>query len=486
MSLQKGFLSTRVPPSIPKHRYVIGIIIGLCLAFSFYSLQYMARETLRWNSISDGDLWFLSDSEVNFYNLIFAFIAVIFGQSFCLVYWFDRPAKVFKLKTGRLRSIVHDQRFFNWYFFAWFSKVATMYGFLFGMASFGGFYMISLYPNFKHLFILIVIVLFLQVWNTILLAYRRRAYRWMFISLIIVSVLSFGLSKINLVNYRALNEKIINQRLDVKYHLRLPTAATYKKASFRYMHLPVVSIVNSKEDLTGLVEPRLFLGKKEYKLAELTYEIKKLESELPQELQVWMPVYLGVDKEVPMSFVHKVTKNLALADIQYLNFLVIPADAVHDSRYYITHERTHLSKFNQSYFLFDYKVNLQRIETYSNKIVMHVLKGDYKVNSINVPKEEMANVLKSSIEKNSDYGIAINFNEDLTFDTYFEVISAINDAVFYLRNRESVEKYGMPFRALEESFLRDSQRAVLDKYPLRYIEIWKGEGNQLEQDIYPD
>lgn len=308
----------------------------------------------------------------------------------------------------------------------------------------------------------------------------------MFISLIIVSVLSFGLSKINLVNYRALNEKIINQRLDVKYHLRLPTAATYKKASFRYMHLPVVSIVNSKEDLTGLVEPRLFLGKKEYKLAELTYEIKKLESELPQELQVWMPVYLGVDKEVPMSFVHKVTKNLALADIQYLNFLVIPADAVHDSRYYITHERTHLSKFNQSYFLFDYKVNLQRIETYSNKIVMHVLKGDYKVNSINVPKEEMANVLKSSIEKNSDYGIAINFNEDLTFDTYFEVISAINDAVFYLRNRESVEKYGMPFRALEESFLRDSQRAVLDKYPLRYIEIWKGEGNQLEQDIYPD
>ena len=486
MSIQKGFLSTQLPPSIPKHRYVLGIIIGLCFAFSLYSLQYMARETLRLNSISEDDLWFLSDSEVSFYNLIFAFIAVIFGLSFCLAYWFDRPAKVFNLKTGRLRSIVHDQRFLNWYFLAWFSKVATVYGFLFGMASFGGFYMISLYPNFRHLFILVVIVLFLQIWNTILLTYRRKVYRWMVISLIVVSVISFGLSKINLVDYGALNEKVINQRLDVKYYLRLPTATTYKKASFRDMNRPVVYIVNSKEDLTGPIEPILFLNKKECKISELTNEIITLKNKLPQELQIWMPVFLKVDKKVPMSFVNTVTKNLALADIQNLSFIVIPADGVHDSRYYINHERTHLSKFNQSHFQFDYKNNLQQIETYSNKIEIHVLKGDYRVNSISVPKEEMANVLKSSIEKNLDYGIAINFNEGLTFDTYFEVISAINDAVFYLRNRESVEKYGMPFRALEESFLRDSQKAVLQKYPLRYIEIWPREGNQFESNIHPN
>nr|WP_299340556.1 hypothetical protein [Allomuricauda sp.] len=445
----------------------------------------MTREALRWFSISDGDLWLLTDSEVDFYNLIFAFIAVIFGQSSCLVYWFDRPEKVFNLRTGRLRSIVHEQRFFNWYFLAWFSKVATMYGLLFGMASFGGFYMIRMYPNFKYLFILIVIVLFLQVWNTLLLTYRRRAFVWMIISAIIVSALSFGLSRINLVNYKALNEQVISRRLDVQYHLRLPTAAGYKQASFRYRHQPVVSVVTPKER-TDRVESILLLGKEECTLAELTREIKKLKSLLPQELQIGMPVFLQVDKQVPMAFVHKVAKHLALADIHNLSFLVIPADAVHDSQYYITYDRTHLAILNQSHFLFDYEVNLKKKETYANQIEIQVSKQGYRMNSSQVPKEELASVLRSLLEHNLDYAIAIKLSDELTFETYFTAISAIHEAVLYLRNKESVEVYGLSFRELEESFLTDSQKAVLNKYPLRYIEIWEGEENLFEYHVRPD
>ena len=245
MTLKKGFLQPD-SLSIPKYRFIIGVILGLILAFYLYSLQYMTREAIRWFSISDDDLWLLSNSEVSFYNLIFAFISVIVGQSFCIIYWFDRPLKVNRLKTGRLQSIIHEQRFFNWYVLAWFSKTATVYGILFAMAGTGGYYVVSMYPYNNYVFILIIIVMFFQVWNSILLTFKKRAYKWMILSFVVVTLLSFGLSKIHIVDYKILNEKIVSKQLEKKYHLRLPTSNVYQTQSRRFYYSPNISLVNAK------------------------------------------------------------------------------------------------------------------------------------------------------------------------------------------------------------------------------------------------
>jgi biopolymer transport protein ExbD len=361
-----------------------------------------------------------------------------------------------------------------------------MYGFLFGMAGSGAFYMISLHPNFNYLFVLIVIVMFTQVWNTLLLTFKKRAYQWMMISLVVVSLLSFGLSKINIVDYKTLNEIVINKRLDVKHHLRLPTSNTYETTTFRYPHLPIISLVTPKGGKDKDSGSILFVGNQKCDIAALLNKVKNIKARLPQELQLGMPVFLKVDKDIPMNYVHRVTKGLALADIQFLKYLVVPLEAEHDPRYYIAQERTHLSKFNQSHFQFDYEVNLERIETYSNKIKIQVSTGGYEINNLPVAQEDLAEILKSNIEDKPDYAIAMNFKEGLTFERYFVAISAIYQAIFSLRNKEALKEHGMDFRALEASFQRDAQRAIINKYPLRYIEIWQGSSNEFDYNIYPD
>ena len=63
---------------IPKSRLIMGLFAGLFFAFCFYAFMYLTRESFRFASLTvDYDLWILTDNEVRFYNLIFAFISVI-------------------------------------------------------------------------------------------------------------------------------------------------------------------------------------------------------------------------------------------------------------------------------------------------------------------------------------------------------------------------------------------------------------------------
>ena len=119
---------------ISNSRLAGGLVIGLLYAFTLYAFFYMSREVFRLMSVSDTfDMWVLTDKEVNFYNLIFAFIAVIFAQSACFTFWLDRPRKIFRKFHYKNAYIVNDQRFLNWSFLSWAVRGATIIGLFFGM-----------------------------------------------------------------------------------------------------------------------------------------------------------------------------------------------------------------------------------------------------------------------------------------------------------------------------------------------------------------
>ena len=130
---------------IPRIKLITGILIGLFYSFAFYSFLYLIREVFRILSVTeDYDLWILTDKEVDFYNLFFAFISVIISQSVCFAFWFDRPRGFFEKRHYRTTTIVNDQRVLNWYFLSWFSKLAIVFGIMFGLAFHGGFYVFIL------------------------------------------------------------------------------------------------------------------------------------------------------------------------------------------------------------------------------------------------------------------------------------------------------------------------------------------------------
>ncbi len=141
--MKKGFLKTKFKTlEISNSRLITGIVIGLLFSFVFYSFLYIIREMFRIMSEPFYELWVLTDREVSFYNLFFAFISVIFGQSICFNYWLNRPKRLFKSERFRKISIINDQRFLLWYFLSWFSKIGLVFGIMFGITLYGGFYVL--------------------------------------------------------------------------------------------------------------------------------------------------------------------------------------------------------------------------------------------------------------------------------------------------------------------------------------------------------
>ncbi|MFK7907367.1 MAG: hypothetical protein AB8B69_19690 [Chitinophagales bacterium] len=75
MSLKKGFIKQAFPFSaIPKHKFYLGIAIGVLQVAVVYFLSCFIREALRWGpSTMVGEPWLLSDEERQFYNLFLWF-----------------------------------------------------------------------------------------------------------------------------------------------------------------------------------------------------------------------------------------------------------------------------------------------------------------------------------------------------------------------------------------------------------------------------
>jgi hypothetical protein len=176
-------------PEISKKQLIFGLLIGFFVAFTCYSTLYIFRETFRYLSITDDfDLWILSDVEVNFYNLIFGFFAVILGQSAFFSFVFNRPKKLFERKHYLKTLIVNDQRFLNISFLFWFLSLSLLVVLFFGITIQGGFYVLNFYPEYNYLFIFFVIVLFLQTWTTIRRLYKR--IKWFVVSVLFLALLA--------------------------------------------------------------------------------------------------------------------------------------------------------------------------------------------------------------------------------------------------------------------------------------------------------
>ncbi len=325
--------------SFPKYgrgRILAGISMGLAFALAIYSFAYVMREGCRVMSVTEeNDLWVFTTEEVDFYNLFFAFVAVILGQSLCFNYWFDRPARMFRRTRSRRQSIVNDQRVLNWYFLSWFSKLAFAFVIFFGWTFPGGYHTINFYEDYRFLFVLIVLVLFLQSWNTLRLRFKGKSTRPLLLSVLVTASLSFALSKVHVVDHEAVNRSMLRHSVRYNYQLELPPFFEGgEEAAFSYDHW--VYIVFEKED-TSYSHPLVVFENEPLNVLYLSDSIRKIdESDL-----IWIgdrtippKVRLSIHKKAPMGFVNSVRKELAQARVQNIAYSVVPPGAEYDQAYY--------------------------------------------------------------------------------------------------------------------------------------------------------
>lgn len=447
-------------------RIVLGLIIWISYSIIFYSFLYLIREGFRFLSVTENyDLWILNDTEVNFYNLVYAFISVIFGQSLFFSFLFKRPRKMFEKLNHRKISIVNDQNVLTWSFLDWFAKLACIFGLWFGFVEHSGFYVFSFYPDYNYFFILIIIVLFLNTWNGIVFTFKRKSFKWLIASILVTTLMSFGLSKINIFDYKKFNSNCLDKCVSYKYNLDLPFSNSYSRLEKRSL-VEKIYFLEAKESKQSR-EPVIVVENNEITIEELGYKIKEWQS-YRDDGDITLMVYdLYIHHKIKMKSVNKLKTELSRFGVWRIAYAVTPSIPQYDAQYYQDIVRVS--------YIPDYYKNITSLKsilgessTFRNIIeIKEQESGSLLLNNNPISVENLRSKIKELILKNSDYIINFYINDNADFSDYFNINYAISDAIFEIRNDYSFKTFSKEFENLDS----EEQNYIKELYPIRVIEL---------------
>lgn len=479
MPLKPRFLHTDISElRISRQRLLGGIIIGLLYAFALYGVLYMSREMIRMMSVTENfDLWVMTDAEVNFYNLAFAFIAVILGFSTGFLFCVERPRNAFGQVRYRRFSIVNDLRALNWYFLSAYSKLAWGLGAVY--ASFycyrGFFYSHNPYDNFmedndlfpiyKLVYILIIIVLFLQMWTTIRQVFKNKSLKWMLISMLGLIVVGFGLSRVNLIDYEAVNASILKNNTHYTYKIELPDVTHFRTDYFikglgRINDIYFAPNQNKKDSA-----PMMFFEGKEMSFKEIGERIKTRSEYWRHQEEL----RLHFHRTIKMKHVWKVYEEMGKEAFTKFSFAVVRIRHENDKRYY--HDYSFPTQvpiqFWDSPLLPPVTILHEDLKKMDDIEIRHAVSG-HLVDGILLKKEAFKQIVSERIRKSSPkYVIKFHIKDDANVESYIKTLSLIKETMQGIRDEYAMQKYAQKEKSLDY----EQRKEIRKKYPLAIFQI---------------
>ncbi len=467
MALKKHFLHHQIQDfQIPKQRFIIGLLIGLIYSVLIYALLYLIREVFRLLSVSeDYDLWILNESEHSFYNLFFAFIAVIFDQSISFNYWISGAKNIHYTLKLRKISIINDQNVLNWSFASWFAKLSVVFAIFYGLAFTKGYYVFSFFPDYKCLFILIIVVLFFQSWLTIRRTFKQKALKWMFVSALLVTGLSFGLSKINFSDYKAINKSYLSKSISNNYQLELPESDIYDRL-YRHSLIENIYVVTTKTDINNN-KPILIINHKKISFNHFMEEITNFQMTFDDFDRQFITYQLYVHGKIKIGYIIKLKQELAKCGIYNIAYATIPTQPKYDRRYYQYHS---LYTYNRWHY-----INLWGIHSYYNNLIQsekiiqiqQITKDSVAINGQNIQTTLLKQEIVQLMREYKKYTFMLIIDDKIDFSTYIHLISNLMAAVNFLRDEYAQKIYYETFDYLDG----DEQNKVKTEYPYNIFEI---------------
>lgn len=442
--------------SISPFKRVVGVLLGLGYAAILYAFQFLLRELLRVTCTSEfNEMWLLSDVEVSFYNCFAAALSLLIGQSICLAYWFSRPKRFAERGIRSRSTIINDQRVLQVSFLMWFLKLGFLYAIFFGLTWPNGHYGMRIYPDFAVMFVLVILVLFFQSWNTIRLKFKIKSYKWMLFAFFTLGLASWGISKINVVDYKAVNERILAENIWVTHDLQVPEVEGSERIEMRGEDHRTYIFFRSNED-TNIV--------------------------LLKEDNRWQPVYQGgeydhhfantwckrnttfghallyIDKRIKMKVIRQIWSDFRDSDIIFLSYAVLPVNAKYPPAAYhgtVINAIVPYEYESQT----EYLKSKARRDTLTNQIrIEHNRVGTCNVNGKEIAYQDLETELFELFIANTDFMVEYIYSDELPFDNYIQFKVAANAAMIRVKDFFSWDERGEAYQG---------QEYYDEKYPLR-------------------
>ena len=432
----------------------LGLFIGFLYALAMYGFLYMSRETFRLFAVtSEYDLPILNTEEQWFYNLFAGLLAGVLAQSVVFRFWFDRPLTVFSSRDHRKKIMLNDAGVLPWYFLHWMAKIVLVIANFFYFLT-SDHYALSFYPRYRYLFVIILLVLFLQPWISIRRVYKNKAFKMAGIAFSVIIFNAIALSAIQWIDIERLNQAILSKNISYQYQLQLPELDNPETYHLRDKDEQLYLVLKE----TGVAT--FVFNQKEYNADEL---IRALNEANSCKREYYQPIYkLSIDRRCAYKYVFQLQKALQQASVHRVCYSVLPKQKEFDSRYYTKQVIWgYIPSQNIVPPLPDNTkpIDLITISLEGNKIIIN---QDEKINNWTVD-------LRKMIKDNPSSLIEFYCDDSVIFQDYIRCKHQIKEVIRELRLNYLIEKYGAKadFYTYNNELLNEARI----KYPLQIKEM---------------
>jgi hypothetical protein len=439
---------------------LVSIVIGLLSAFTIYSLSYVLRETLRIISFDFG-LYsnIVSEEDRDFYNLFFALISLIFGNSITLSFLFSRPQKLMSTRSLKRKRIVNEQIFLNFNFAYWLGKLGLMFG-AFSMCCMA----FPFSSSSRYIAVLLVLVLYLESFKTLNQVLRKKKWKFLTIHALVLFSLSFGMSKIDIVNYKAIDE----MALEANPIVDLPNSFFYQERYGRYYPSVTFKILKNKNNKYTIRNE----FNEEIQIHEISSEVNRVRSSVSrEELKDFLEIKISADKHIKLNYIKQIEAQFFSSGQYSITYNVYNEDELTRSfkqtgfSKRITPDVLHFRPKDKSFYPPLPPSPIPYYPPFKDTLNVSVEKL-IVVDSLIVPNEMLVRKFKNQFDKDR----AVNFiiSNETIYQDYIIALSAYFKAVHELREKEQTVFY--EYR--DYSAFSEEQRKLREKYPIRTIESY--------------
>lgn len=470
MALKKGFLTPDIGElNISRKRLIIGLVIWLFFSSGFYSFLCLIRAGFRFITVSDFfPIWVFTEDELFFYNLFFAFLSAILAQSIFMVFLIQKPKPVFHKSRFRRTDIFNDHTFLVWNLMSWFSRVGFGYGILMGVIIAPYFGTFSLYENHKYIFVLIIIVLLFSSWNSTLKIFKRKAYKWFALSLISISILSFIMAKIEVIDNDYFGEQLKNQNVFLNYEVDRVESDVYSFVGTRDLVENIYLVYPKQKD--NLNKPLIIFNNQIIDLDNLKETLKQQRIKHNECDRKFLSFNMAIHKDIPMSLVNEVKFIMSTVAISKISYSIIPKDIKIDTNYlyhYGFHRRFPILG-NDFYPRPKSFIRFMKSKAYEENYAIKQLNATQcTINDTVIEMLSLYHHLQSICINDSKSLFTFYINENLNFSNYFEIVSTLSQVIKDLQNEYSLFNYSKHYYELDMY----QQREVRNVYSERILEI---------------
>jgi len=347
---------------------------------------------------------------------------------------------------------------------------------------FGGFLLFpaysaeDVYPRYNIILVIIILVLFLHSWMNIRRLFLGKSLKWMLNSFVILTILSFGLSCINFVNYKEINRMALKRNVWHNYHIVLPESDVYDDLNRDYRRRATVMLVRDK---VGATDPILLfrhtmdrtLSYNDYhRIApdSLCHKIKEGDERFRYDEGLIDPCVIYADKDIPMKYVNNLKHQLSKAGVIRVEYAVVPVVREYNIRYY---DYLGFRYVIPPYYESQDKVKELEKEISGISCVINVVEqSDHSLlmNDSLINRSEIRNLIKRHIKgRGDDYVIRYYINNSSPFSSYVSMVIGVSQAVNDLRNEYSMETYQLGYEELDY----ESQALIRKQIPVKLWEI---------------